>query len=122
MSGWGGTLTAGGGSGEGATVSNYSPADGSGITPATPIQFDVTGAETVALVVTVRYPDTGASETVYDRDGWGVNFGTTGAFLGSERQPIENGYHFIIRRRGGWPFSPQIKVQGGTVEGGAVTQ
>lgn len=121
MSGWGGDISSGGGSGEGAVVSNYVPAQGSPITPGTAITFDVTGPALVALVVTVVYPDTGATEVVFDRDGFSANFVPNGSFLGSEQQPIANGFHFILRRRGGWPLSPSVQVQGGTVEGGAVT-
>ncbi len=126
MSGWGGTLSSGGGSsGDGAVVSNYIPAAGSPITPGTPVEFDVTGvngAVLVALVVTVFYPDTGASEVVYDRNGFTPNYLPNGTFLGSERQTITDGFHFILRRRGGWPLSPQVKVEGGTNQGGPVTQ
>lgn len=120
---WGGTLESGGGSGgEGATVSNYVPAAGSSITPGDPVSFDVTGAPLVALVITTFYPDTGATEVVFDRDGFTANYAANGSFLGSEQQTISGGFHFIVRRRGGWPFSPQIKAHGGTTDGGAVTQ
>ncbi len=123
MGGWGGTLTSGGPApepGEGATVENYEPAAGSPITPGTPITFDVVGGALVAIVISVFYPDTGASETVYDRNGFTVNYKANGSLLGSERSTISGGLHFLLRRRGGWPLSPQ--VQGGTTSGGAIEQ
>ncbi len=131
VGGWGGTLISGGVippapvPGDGAIVQNYTPIKGAGISPGTPIEFDVVGvngAELVAIVISVLYPDTGASETVYDRNGFGINFKAQGSFLGSERQTITGGLHFIIRRRGGWPLSPEIKVEGGTNAGGPIEQ
>lgn len=124
VSGWGGTLdpSGGGSGGAGATVTNYTPAEGAEITPSTPIEFDVTGATLNAIVVTVLFPQTGAQEVVYDRDGFGVNYAPTGGFAGSSRAVITGGYHFVIRRRGGWYLSPSVRVQGGTTDGGAITQ
>lgn len=124
MGGWGGTLDSGGGSGgAGAVVQNFVPAEDSPITPGTALTFDVVGVDgavLTALVITVLYPDTGATETCYDRDGFAVNYAATGTFLGSEKQAITGGFHLILRRRGGWPLSPRIKVEGST--GGIISQ
>lgn len=125
MSAWGGTLTSGGGGGGGsATVSNYQPAAGTPITPSTALDFDVTSSPgtLVAVVVTVFYPQTGASETVFDRDGFSVNYAPTFGFQGSSKTPISGGFHFTLRRRGGWYATPQVKVQGGDTNGNAITQ
>lgn len=123
MSAWGGTLSfTGGGGGAGATVVNFNPAPNSPINKGENIEFDIVGATLVALAITVEYPDTGASEVAYDRDGFKVNYLGNGDFLGSERQIISGGLHFILRRRGGWPLSPAIRAHGGTVSGGAITQ
>jgi hypothetical protein len=72
--------------------------------------------------VTVHYPQTGGSETVYDRDGFTSNYAPTSGFQGSSRAIITNGFHFTLRRRGGWYASPQVKVQGGDTNGNAITQ
>lgn len=123
--GWGGTLTSiGGGAGGSVTVSNYSPAAGQPITPSTALSFDVASslATINSLVITVLYPATGASEVVYNRDGFGANFTPNGLFLGCERSLIAGGFHFIIRRRGGWYSSPEIRIEGGDTNGNAITQ
>jgi len=127
MAPWGGGGEAGGGSGQGATVHDYAPPLGAKIRPNTALMFDVTGAEVVAIVISAFYPDTGASEIVYDRTGFSKNFRPSvgilglGTFIGSERHPISGGFHFILRRRGGWPRSPDIRIEGGTIEGGVIT-
>ncbi len=124
MSGWGGTLSSGGGGGGGGpgpVVSNFQPADGTGITPGTPLEFDVTGPNAlVSLTITVVYRQTGATEVAYNREGFTNNFIPTAGFVGSERSTITDGFHFILRRRSGWPLSPSILVEGGDDAGNAV--
>ncbi len=126
VSGWGGTLTSGGGGGGGGgsiTVSNFAPGDGTPITPSTPLAFDVTSTSTIrTLVISVLYPQTGAREIVYNRDGFSANYLPNGAFQGSERATIAGGYHFTLRRRGGWYLSPQVTVEGGDSNGNAIAQ
>jgi hypothetical protein len=124
MSAWGGTLQVGGGGGGGGpTVTNFSPPAGSDIQAATPLEFDVpTPNLLVSIVVSVVYRDTGATEIVYNREGFTANFAATGSFVGSERQPIVGGTHFILRRRGGWPFSPSVLVEGADSVGNPVAQ
>lgn len=130
---WGGILSSGGGGGGGGgdgtgpTVENFQPAEGEQITAATPVEFDVilngdTEAPLAAIVVSVLYKQTGAIETVYDREGFAVNFRPQGAFLGSTRASLSNGWHFKVRRRSGWPMSPTIKVQGADTAGNSIVQ
>lgn len=125
VSGWGGTLTSGGGGGGGsAIVSNYQPAAGTPITPSTPLEFDVTSSPgtLVSLTVTVFYPATGASEVAYSRNGWGINYSPTQGFQGSERSSIAGGFHFKLRRRGGWYATPQVQVEGADSNGNPISQ
>ena len=129
MTGWGGTLESGGGggpgTGDGPTVENFVPAEGAPITPATPVEFDVLlheGDGLSAIVVSVLYRDTGAIETVYDREGFTVNFRPEGNFLGSSRSTIPGGWHFKLRRRSGWFASPTVKVQGADNVGNPILQ
>lgn len=130
VSGWGGTLEAGGGgggggSGDGPTVENFQPAEGTEIQPYTPVEFDVLlhdGTGLSAIVVSVLYKETGAIETVYDREGFSVNFRPNGAFLGSTRSTIPGGWHFKLRRRSGWFATPTVKVQGADDAGNPIVQ
>lgn len=141
MAGWGGVLEAGGGGGGGGggpapVVSNFSPAPGTSLGRSQAIEFDVTfSAPLVAIIVSVRYEETGATEVVYNREGFSNNFAPlagvdtngdgivdTAGFLGSERQSIPGGYHFILRRRAGWPGSPKVLVEGADNTGSAVSE
>ena len=125
MSGWGGVLTAGGGGGGGtAEVSNFQPGAGTPISPSDPIQFDVTSSEgtLVAIVVTVRYPQTGAHEVAYDSSGFTVNYAPQGNFAGSTRQAISRGFRFTLRRRGGWYATPEIRAEGGDSNGNPIVE
>ncbi len=129
---WGGILSSGGGGGgggggDGPTIENFVPTEGAPITPSTPVEFDLifneeTEAPLAALVVSVLYRDTGAIETVYDREGFTVNFRPSGNFLGSTRSTLPNGWHFKLRRRSGWFASPTVKVQGADTAGNSILQ
>ena len=125
MAGWGGTLTSGGGGGGagGPTVVNFQPPAGTPIQPGTPLQFDILVPNLlVATVVSVIYRDTGATELVYNREGFAANFVATPGFIGSERYAIPGGWHFILRRRGGWPLAPSVIVEGGDNFGNPVVE
>jgi hypothetical protein len=133
LMGWGGEITSGGGGGGGGgggtgpSVENFQPAEGQPITPSTPLEFDVifnedTDAPLAAIVVSVLYKATGAIETVYDREGFSVNFRPQGNFLGSTRTSLPNGWHFKLRRRSGWFATPTVKVQGADTAGNAIEQ
>lgn len=86
-------------------VSNFSPVAGSRLSSAAEaVAFDVTDAGGLALVlVSVRYPS-GAEELAHD----GAAFAPT--FSLSSRAAIANGYRYTLRRRGGWPSSPTIRI------------
>lgn len=127
MSGWGGTLTSGGGGGgpggPGPTVENFQPPEGTPITAGTALTFDVLNANPlVSIIISVIYRQTGATELVYNREGFSANFAPTGGFIGSERQTISGGWHFILRRRGGWPLAPSIVVEGADDQGNAIEE
>lgn len=133
---WGGGLVSGGGSsgpggpggcecggGPAPVVQNFQPSAGTPIQRGTPLTFDVIFSNTlVAIIVTVVYAETGATEVVYDKNGFSSNFATSGDFIGSERQNISGGWHFIIRRRAGWPLSPSIVVQGADSDGQSIVE
>ena len=115
MSGWGGTLTsqADGGGGAVPVVQNLSPPEGAEIHPATALEFDLMfSSPLVALVIWIAYGATGLEEVAFDGANFSVNYAPNGSFLGSEQQAITGGYHFILRRRSGWPFSPSIVIRG----------
>ncbi len=126
VAGWGGTLSSGGGEGEagdGPTVINFEPPEDTPIQPATALAFDVMFTTTiVAITITVFYRHTGVVEEVYnERDGFSANFSPNGLFLGSSRESISGGWHFTIRRRGGWYSAPSIIVRGADENGGRIT-
>jgi hypothetical protein len=125
MSAWGGVLTfgggGGGGGGGGPTVVNFSPPAGTPIDRGTALEFDVMNPNPlIAIVVSIVYRDTGATELVYNREGFSANFAPTGGFIGSERNAIVGGTHFILRRRGGWPLAPSILIEGSDDQGNPV--
>jgi len=125
VSGWGGILTVGGGGGGGGpgpTIVNFSPPEGTPIQSGTPLEFDLLFTNPlVAIEISVLYRDTGSTEIVYNAGGFSANFAPTGGFYGSERQDIVGGWHFILRRRAGWPMSPSIVANGSDNTGNAVT-
>lgn len=120
--GWGGGLSSGGGTGGGGTppsVANFSPVAGTPISSGTPLEFDIlTPQRLVALVIAVRYGETGAAEVAYDRDGWTANFKAAG----SEMQMLPEGRHVVLRRRGGWFATPTIVVEGSDYLGNAIPE
>lgn len=88
------------------TVSDFDPAPGSRLTSrSAPVSFSVTDAGGLALVfVTVRYPG-GAEEVAHDGGAF------VGAFAGaSTRVAIVDGWRYTLRRVGGWPEAPTIRV------------
>lgn len=128
--GWGGTLESGGGGGggegDGPTVENFSPAAGVGINRGTDLTFDLmfNGGEMASVTVFIDYFESGASEVVYDKTGFKQNFHTFGGFVGSEAQllPDDEGIHFIVRRRAGWPHSPKVRVEGADTGGNPIEE
>lgn len=85
-------------------ISNIVPTPGTGILANTPLQFDVTDADTfAALLVYVSFAD-GTKEVVYD----GASFSTT--YRMSIASAITNGSRFVVSRMGGWPSGPSLSV------------
>lgn len=123
---WGGSLESGGGGGGGPNppvVSNFSPSGGTPITATTPLDFDVTAVNgLVACVIIVNYAQSNTSEVAFDRDGFTGNYAPQGNFAGSSRTTIVNGFHFTLRRRGGWYSAPTIKAEGADALGNPITQ
>lgn len=87
------------------TVALVSPADGSAIARTTPIVVDVTDASAFAAIfVWVVYPN-GSTDVVHDGEGFAAAFGT------STRAGISGGYRYTLRRAGGWPAAPTVRVR-----------
>lgn len=126
MAGWGGVLESGGGGGGGGpgpTVENFSPPDGTPIQQSTPLEFDVMAPNLmVTLLVSVIFDATGLAEVAYNGEGFSINYIPTAGFVGSERYGIPGGWHFILRRRGGWPYAPRVKVEGADEDGNPVVE
>jgi hypothetical protein len=87
-------------------VGNYSPPPLTEIAATDPLFFDVTDDSGLfrRILVVVAYPDNTA-EFVHDDVSFLAPFD---AF--STRVPIANGWHYRLRRRGGWPKSPTIRA------------
>lgn len=90
-------------------ITNLEPSDGT-VRPQTVVSFDVTDETALAhvlIAVSWTHPTTGARvvEVVHDGD----NF--RGAYGGSVnvRTAITDGYHYAIRRDGGWLASPTVE-------------
>lgn len=95
-------------------IANISPADGSTITRVTPIQFDVTDASSMPVVIVVaKYPSQ-LWEVVHD----GVSFAPN--YANSTRNAISGGFRFVLSRLGGWPGSPTFDVRASDIYGNAV--
>lgn len=94
-------------------VSNMVPASGTPIYPNTTIQFDVTDDSGLftAIIVMVSFPD-GSYEVIHDSAQFAPRYRT------STNNPITNGFTFVVRRNGGWPAAPTIKVVGVDAAGG----
>lgn len=87
-------------------VTNVTPASASTVQPADTISFDVTStAGFLRILVCVDPVDSGrAPELVHD----GVEFQTL--YEGSTRTAIVDGFHYVLRRAGGWYAAPRPLV------------
>lgn len=88
-------------------VSGFSPPPGTTIATGDAIQFDVTddsGAFSRIFAV-ARFLGVGTDEVVHDGDAFTARYAPQ-----SNRVPIANGFRYTVRRYGGWPDSPQIRV------------
>ena len=85
------------------TITNFSPPPGTSIFSTNPIQFDVIDPDGLTVVILhIKYLGSDNYEVVYDGGGFSP------AFSNSTIQSILNGFHFVLRRNGGWPGSPYI--------------
>jgi hypothetical protein len=85
------------------SVTNFTPPPGTPIFSTNPIQFDVTDPDGLAVVVIhVKYLGSDAYEVAYDGGAFSP------LFSASTVQTIANGFHFTLRRQGGWPGSPYV--------------
>ncbi len=102
LSGWGtqawGVAADTGGGTNPPIVSNVVPAVGTTLQPGTSVSFDVTDSDSAIrkVAIWVGYPNISDREMVFD----GVAF--MPHFSGSLRTSIANGFHYILRRGGGW--------------------
>jgi len=89
-----------------ALFTNLQPAAGSPIAADTVIQFDVIDPliDQVTVFVWASFAATGVVETVYD----GSNFQPL--YTASQITTIPGGKRFFLRRSGGWPSTPEIRV------------
>ncbi len=87
-------------------VTNVSPPEGTEIERTAPVFFDVTDDSGLfrRVLVAVEFPD-GAVELAHDGDAFTPRYIALG-----ERTPIAGGWHFRLRRTGGWPDQPTLRV------------
>lgn len=89
------------------TVGNFSPAAGTPIEAATPVAFDVTDEiELRAVLVLARMVVVGVQ--LYEVAWDGTAFSER--YSGSSRSAIAGGHRYTIRRTGGWPAAPTVRV------------
>lgn len=86
-------------------VSNYDPAQNTAISSTTAIEFDVTDetGQFCSIMVTAFFANTGAWEVIHTGSAFSPTY-----LAGSGRSVITNGFHYIVRRTGGWSLSPTI--------------
>lgn len=86
-------------------VTNFSPAIGNAIENTQVIEFDVTDETGLAaIMVLVSFPN-GTIDVVHDNNGF------RGSYVGdvNARAAIVGGFHYTVRRVGGWPDSPTFE-------------
>jgi hypothetical protein len=98
-------------------VGNFSPPSGAAITAGSMLQFDVTDANSggafARVIVHFQFPSLGEWEVAHDGDSFAPMY----AGGGSTREAIANGYRFKVKRSGGWPAPPVVKVFAVDAEG-----
>ena len=89
-------------------VTLVSPLDGQ-VEPTTAVVFDVTEESTAGLCDVFVYAVFAASgdvEVIHDGDAF------TARYLGQSARPaITGGFRYTVRRTGGWPSNPRIRVK-----------
>jgi hypothetical protein len=87
-------------------IENVSPPAGTAIAPSDPLAFDVVDPDGfAAILVSAEFPDVPSTELVFN----GSSF-TEPYAAGSTRVAVTNGFHFVLRRAGGWPGPPSLTV------------
>ena len=95
------------------TITLVSPTEGP-IDANTTIVLDVTDeSDLVCVIVYVSYGD-GLVEMIHDNVNFMPRFAAS-----STKEEIVDGYRFTLRRSGGWPSSPTIRVRAVDSEGNA---
>ena len=105
----------GGGSVVAPVVSNFVPSLATPIDPSQALSFDVTVSDGTPLAkcsITVELRGLKIAETVYD----GSVFEDT-YIASSSVTTITNGLRFVVKRLGGWPAAPGIKVMAVSTSG-----
>ena len=92
------------------TITNFSPATTETILTNTAIEFDITDAGGFAGIIVFAELADGTVEMVHD------GFAFRGNYVGNPnaRTTIANGFHYRIRRSGGWPktgAAPTVKFE-----------
>jgi len=86
-------------------VGNFIPPQGQFIASNTFLTFDVIDPDGFRLVLlTASFPSMNIYEVIHDGEAFGPNYNDGN----SGRVAIEDGFHFSILRKGGWPTSPTI--------------
>jgi len=87
-------------------VSNLEPPAGSLVRPDTPISFDITDADGFSLIIPMMsLNDFTTPEPVTNNlDGFEP------LYQGSTRTAITGGYHYVLRRKGGWTATPRLII------------
>lgn len=90
----------GGGGGLPPVVINVTPATGTLLQPDAFVDFDVVDVDSPMrrIIILVRYPHISVREAIYEIPGLTPQFASD-----STVTPIVNGFHFHLRRLGGWP-------------------
>ena len=100
-------------------VGNFAPFVGSAIARLDIVEFDVTNPAWVVSETALRVTfANGTSETA-----WTEARGFAGPYWrGSSRTPVDGGYHYVLRRTGGWPGSEfRVDVTATDLAGGTVS-
>ncbi len=87
-------------------ISNLSPPAGSVLEPNDPVSFDVTDDKGFRrIIVTVTQAGEGVEEVAHDGEDFRGYYQNV-----SSRTLIDEGWHYAVRRLGGWSSAPTVRV------------
>lgn len=91
---------------DGPVIANLSPTPGTVVGPSDPIAFRVTDAAAALgrVFVSAAFAALQVEEVIHDGDDF------RGPYTASTRIAVAGGWDFAVRRRGGWPASPSLRV------------